>query len=331
MLYKDNIHGEIEITEPVILEIINCPVMQRLKGIDQAGYFEPYFPGTKHNRFDHSLGVYALLSKFGASLEERISGLIHDVSHSAFSHCADYVFAEGDEKGHAHQDNVHDSFVRNSEIAGIIEKSGFELEHILNDKNFPLKENELPDICADRIDYSLRTAWHFRNYASIDAERISHILDNLTVDDGDKWVFRNHEAAREFADLFNYLNRFFYSGIESAVMFRTVGDYLRHAIKNGYIAKEEMYATDETVLGKINQHLAKDKKLSYLFDRMNNKYRFENDSHDFESQVFCKSRVIDPLCRVGDKLQRVSEIDEDWKKTVQEEMKPKEYYLKFID
>ena len=36
MHYEDTIYGNHEIQEPVILEIINSPAMQRLQGIDQA-------------------------------------------------------------------------------------------------------------------------------------------------------------------------------------------------------------------------------------------------------------------------------------------------------
>jgi len=36
MNYNDTIYGNYEIQEPVILELINSPAMQRLKGIDQA-------------------------------------------------------------------------------------------------------------------------------------------------------------------------------------------------------------------------------------------------------------------------------------------------------
>jgi HD superfamily phosphohydrolase len=38
MIYKDRVYGEVEITEPVILELINSPSLQRLTGVDQAGY-----------------------------------------------------------------------------------------------------------------------------------------------------------------------------------------------------------------------------------------------------------------------------------------------------
>ena len=103
-----------------------------------------------------------LIRNYSAPLEEQIPGLIHDVSHSAFSHCIDYVLDVGSEKEHNHQDNFFDVYIRKTQIPEIIEKYGFDPDYIFNDKNFPLEEKELPDLCADRIDYSLRTATIFK-------------------------------------------------------------------------------------------------------------------------------------------------------------------------
>ena len=93
---------------------------------------------------------------------------------------------------------------------------------------------------------------------------------------------------------------------------------------------EDLYTTDNLVIEKILAYLDKDEKLKKLFDRMNNKIEFKNDPNDFEEHVFCKSRVIDPLCHHDEKIMRVSEINPDWKKVISEEMKPKEYFLKFL-
>ena len=49
MKYTDRIYGESKITEPVILKLINSQALQRLKEIDQAGYFEPSF--SRHRSF----------------------------------------------------------------------------------------------------------------------------------------------------------------------------------------------------------------------------------------------------------------------------------------
>ena len=323
MKYTDRVYGNFEITEPVILELINSPTLQRLKEIDQAGYFGPHFPGTAHSRFEHSIGDYLLLKNFGAPIEEQIAGLIHDVSHSAFSHCIDYVLDAGSEKEHNHQDNVFDDYVRKSEIPEILKKYNLDLDYILDDKNFPLKENDLPDLCSDRIDYSLRTATVFK-----EIENGKFFTDNLTTKNG-KWIFKDFESAKKYAELFLKLNTNYYSGIQSAVMFRTVGDYLRYALSKGYISETDLYTTDKIVLSKIEHYIGNDPKLKLLFERMNNKIGYRNDKNNYDGKVFCKSRVVDPLCLYNGEIKKVSEIEPSWSDIIKQESKPKEYFLKF--
>lgn len=323
MKYKDRIYGETDISEPVILDLINSPSIQRLKGIDQAGYFEPFFPGTAHSRFEHSVGVYLLLKTYGASLREQIAGLIHDVSHSAFSHCIDYVLDAGSEKEHNHQDNIFKRYVNSTEIPKILNRYNIGLDYITDDKNFPLKERELPDLCADRIDYSLRTAVVFK--VITDAK---YFLDNLSALNN-FWVFKNYESALAFAVLFKKLNDNYYSGIFSAVMFRAVGDYLRLALKKNYITETDLYTTDKNLLAKIEPYLRQDDELKILFDRMNNKVKFDINQHDYTAKVFCKSRVVNPLFLDGGEIRRLSEAEKEWQSVLEEEKNPKEYYIKF--
>jgi len=325
MIYTDRIYGKIKIVEPVILDLIKSPTLQRLKGISQGGYYEVYFPGTFSSRFEHSVGVFLLLKKFKAPIEEQIAGLIHDVSHSAFSHCIDYALDEGSEKEQSHQDNVFAEYVRKSEIPKILKKYGFDLEYILDEKNFPLKEKDLPDLCADRIDYSLRQALLF---GMADIRVVRYLLNNLVVGKGG-WVFKDYRSAQKYADIFFSLNRVHYAGMYTALMFRTVGDYLKHALLKKYIVKEDLYLTDNKVLNKIALHHKKDKELFHLFRRMNNEVRYENNPDNFETRVFCKSRIVDPLCIHNKKILRVSEINPAWKKITTEESKPKEYFFKF--
>lgn len=328
MKYKDLIYGEFEISEPIILELINSPSLLRLKGIDQAGY-KPLWvkPDTEYDftRFDHSVGVYLLLKKYEAPLEEQIAGLIHDVSHSAFSHCIDYALQDGSEKEHSHQDNIFNSFIRKTEIPKIIKKYGFELDYIINDDNFPLKEKSLPDLCADRIDYSLRTAIIFEELSQDDK---NYLLGNLTVKDNE-WVFKNFDSAKKYAELFQKLNAEYFSGFASALMFRTVGDYLRHSLQKGYISEDDLYITDKAVLERAAKYHNEDARLKLFFDRMNKKIGCRNNPQDYDAEVFCKSRAVDPLCEYNGELKRVSDVDPKWNEVVKQESKPKQYFLKF--
>lgn len=143
MIYQDVIYGKIKIKEPVILDLIKSPTLQRLKGISQGGHAPIFFkilslPYSKPKvyRFEHCLGVFSLLKIFNAPIEEQIAGLIHDVSHGVFSHSIDYTLKEGSEKNHSFQDEIFEKFVKNSEIPEILKKYEFNIEYILNEKNF---------------------------------------------------------------------------------------------------------------------------------------------------------------------------------------------------
>lgn len=323
MLYSDRLYGQIEIDEPVILELIECSALQRLKGVDQGGYFDSYIAGCSHSRFEHSLGVYLLLKIYGASLEERVAGLIHDVSHSAFSHCIDYALDSGSEKEHSYQDNISERFIKNSEIPIILKKHGLDIDHILDDANFPLKENNLPDLCADRLDYSLRAGIIFK-----ETEDDRYLLGNLETD-ANRWLFKDVESARKYAELFLKLNNVYYAGLPAAAMLRTVGDCLRYAMNKSYITEADLYTTDKEVLAKIEEQLESDSELQHLFDKMNNRVPFKNDSQDYQIQTFVKSRMVDPLCRHEGEIKRLSDIEPEWKVIVARENEPKEYHLKF--
>jgi uncharacterized protein len=98
MLLRDPIHGDIELTS-VESEILDLPVMQRLRGIKQLGTAHLVYPGALHTRFDHSIGVCAVAHEIVANLrrsglqvqddlEEAIgvAALLHDVTHVPFGH-----------------------------------------------------------------------------------------------------------------------------------------------------------------------------------------------------------------------------------------------------
>ena len=153
-------------------------------------------------------------------------------------------------------------------------------------------------------------------------------IDNLTAKDG-KWIFKDFESAKKYAELFLKLNTNYYAGIQSAVMFRTVGDCLRYALSKKYISETDLYTTDKIVLSKIEQHINNDSKLKLLFERINNKIGFKNDPINYDGKVFCKSRVVDPLCLHNGEIKKVSEIEPSWSDIITQESKPKEYFLKF--
>lgn len=59
LIIRDDVHGDIQITEP-IRHLIDAPLFQRLRHIGQNGLLYLVYPGMRHSRFEHSLGAYHL-------------------------------------------------------------------------------------------------------------------------------------------------------------------------------------------------------------------------------------------------------------------------------
>lgn len=122
--FMDVVHGYINIPKLFVENIIDTKEFQRLHFVDQTG-MRPVYPGAKHTRFIHSLGVYhlglqavdALLDNFKENVHWNIRSdnslyvfwaknkvlfllacLLHDVGHAPYSHSMEKFFVEGNNK-----------------------------------------------------------------------------------------------------------------------------------------------------------------------------------------------------------------------------------------
>ena len=86
--------GEIQIDHALLQDAISINSFQRLKFVDQGGPLTYFNLSNSFTRFDHSIGVWALIKLFNGTEEEQLAGLWHDISHTTFSHVADSVFNE---------------------------------------------------------------------------------------------------------------------------------------------------------------------------------------------------------------------------------------------
>src|ERR1700748_2023492 len=124
---NDEIYGTFTITEPLLEELINTKAFQRLRKIHQGGAGYLIADGRDGNRFDHSVGVMRLIQLLGGTLDEQIAGLLHDISHTAFSHVVDQVvFNEGE----TFHEEYKDWILNTSGIPGLLEKHQFDPDRI---------------------------------------------------------------------------------------------------------------------------------------------------------------------------------------------------------
>src|ERR1700722_9123583 len=122
MRWDDRVYGNVTIDDPGVLALIECPTFRRLQGIKQAGPSAIAFPFKTVTRFEHSLGVYLLLGRFGADRREQVAGLLHDISHTAFSHAVGFVFASDEQD---HHEGLKPEFLRRPDIATGLAEMGY--------------------------------------------------------------------------------------------------------------------------------------------------------------------------------------------------------------
>src|SRR5712691_11186943 len=99
-IIHDQVLGTHRISESVLIDLLQSSAITRLQGIHQSGGTYLVRAGRGTSRYDHVVGVMILIRQLGGSLEEQVAGLIHDVSHTAFSHVVDQVFQRRAEDYH---------------------------------------------------------------------------------------------------------------------------------------------------------------------------------------------------------------------------------------
>lgn len=295
MKYRDPIYGEIEFNG-LEEEVIKNSGIQRLKKIHQNGADFLVNPDMDTSRFEHSLGVAILCKRFGCDEDEVVAALVHDISHTAFSHLIDQIYGRKDQAFH---EDHHDRFVEEYGLDELAEEHGYDPGYIFDEDNFTVLERDIPDLCADRLDYMLRDLY---KYGIIDREEINEILQNLVVEDG-VIVAENKDTARRVMELFIELNeKIFFNKMHEAASL-LLKEVLERAMEKGIIDEKNLFSHDENVLEKIR----KDEKLSRKLDAITPEIKVSTGAENNRYEVMRKPRIADPPIKETGK--RITELD----------------------
>jgi len=109
-IIRDPVHGYIRIPKKIFGLFIDTPIFQRLRAIEQTS-MRWLFPGGRHDRFIHSLGVHHLAVQLYDALEKNsceeaqrilcdeslrrtfaVAALMHDCGHAPFSHTMEFLY-----------------------------------------------------------------------------------------------------------------------------------------------------------------------------------------------------------------------------------------------
>lgn len=305
MIIKDNLYGEFEV-ESVIEDTINSREIQRLKYIHQGGASYLVNENWNVTRYEHSIGVMLLIKKLGGSIEEQIAGLLHDVSHSAFSHVVDYALDYKDEDYH---EKIYDQVIENSHIPQILSKHGYNYKDILgNDEKYKLLEEKAPHLCADRIDYTLRDMYA---YKSISKEDITKFLNSLIVLDN-MIVIENIEIAKWFVNLYNKEVMEYFMNPLNVYGYNLLANAIKIALKSNILSLDDLLKTDDEVMYILKS--SENKEIQNLLYKLKYNVILKEDKNDYDIYQSFKPRLIDPKVYINNNIYKVSDICEDIKK-----------------
>jgi len=303
------LYGDFTITEPVLEALLHNSFVERLKSIHQYGVNSYSINKPEFNRYIHSVGVMVLLRKYEASVCEQIAGLLHDVSHTVFSHVGDRVFDCHAQKS-SYQDNIHKHFLSQTTIPLLLKKQRFELDAILHkNEEFKCLEQNLPDICADRLEYNLRGGL----VAGIITQQDIHsILDALHFKD-DVWYFTDIKQAALLGHVSCYLPENIWFSPENQFVDHYAAQALKRAAQLSIITYNDIhFSIDDIVWHKLrscSDEIVKD--CLYKIDHWDTAF-FVSGAHDYDFWCSTKSHAIDPWVKTETGLQRLTAVDAEY-------------------
>ena len=294
---RDPLYGFIGLTD-IEVELVDTPVVQRLRRIKQLANAYLVYPAACHTRFEHSLGVLHIATRMAHQLRlsndelktVRYASLLHDIGHGPFSHAFESTLSNinGLEKGN------HEAITRliietNEEIKQIL---GDETDNVLLlfSDNRETVSNQIisGNIDADKLDYLRRDSYHIGvAYGIFDLERILHTIHR--IDDNERSYITILEKGKDALESYR-LARFL---MHSQVYFHharvSSDNMLKRAIEIAFrdgIFEKEMFEVQSD--GFLENYLSLDDfrlVTRLLQDRDSNAYKLV---HDLENRHLLK-------------------------------------------
>jgi len=311
-LIVQTIYSTFEVTEPVLIDLFNNQTMERIKHVHQYGASDYVIPQNKdYSRYEHCVGVWALLRMYGASLEEQIAGLLHDASHTVFSHVGDILF-EHNSSHSSYQDDIHQWYLEQQKIDELLRKHNLSLHTVLHKNGaHNMLEQDLPDICADRLEYNLQ-AGLLTNLLTI--EDIKNILESLLYENG-VWFFTQIECAKKLALVSLFNTEHVWGSPEDRFINENMANALKRALHIGLLTSNDIHFSTDDIIWNI-VHTADDHVIRSCMKNIQHYKQIVTITNPETSDFIVKNkfRGLDPFVTIENGLQRLTDLDAEYKK-----------------
>lgn len=311
-----------------LLKYIAAPEFQRLKDVSMTtmDYSAVYNFQNFNSVFTHSIGVALIIWNFTHDKIQTLAGLFHDIASPSFKHAIDYL--NGDSE---HQESIEartGEIIRNSRvITRQLKRDGILPGEISDYKLFPIADNDVPGLAADRLEYTFSNGYFL--YDTWNLSDVKRFYDNIVVlrnESGlDELGFKDAKLTAEFTTRnLPLCERYQDSAARASLQF--IADILDSMIAKNYLTTDDFYTMTEReiidwILSCGDHTLA---EAFRNFQRTTSAYDGATAKKDtYHTEVKAKVRYIDPLVKTTEQdvdgnpiSRRISELDADTKSEI---------------
>lgn len=305
---------------------IELPIMQRLSGIgllcgtDWTSLYKNRF---FYSRLDHSVGVALIIWNFTKDKTQTIAGLLHDVSTTVFSHVSD--FRKGDALTQTSTEEPTTKMIlSDSALCKLLESDGIEPKDVVDYHIYPIADNEIPSLSADRLEYmypsglALDGSWTFEEIAKTYNDLI--ILKN--EENKEELGFKTIEMAELYCKKFCMIGHILQLN-ENKLCLQLLSQIMSKAVELDVLQEEDFMTLSESkIIEKIEYFISKktlsleEQKFATMYNTFRKMTKVEHTSQKLpEDEYFCvslkvKQRYINPLVKVGANSQQAKRLSE---------------------
>lgn len=305
---------------------IELPIMQRLSGIgllcgtDWTSLYKNRF---FYSRLDHSVGVALIIWNFTKDKTQTIAGLLHDVSTTVFSHVSD--FRKGDALTQTSTEEPTTKMIlSDSALCKLLESDGIEPKDVVDYHIYPIADNEIPSLSADRLEYmypsglALDGSWTFEEIAKTYNDLI--ILKN--EENKEELGFKTIEMAELYCKKFCMIGHILQLN-ENKLCLQLLSQIMSKAVELDVLQEKDFMTLSESkIIEKIEYFISKktlsleEQKFATMYNTFRKMTKVEHTSQKLpEDEYFCvslkvKQRYINPLVKVGANSQQAKRLSE---------------------